>query len=50
MHIHTIGAAKVITLVELEADQQEESQEVQRQEILGEREPKVDHLPECPDH
>ena len=29
MHMHTIGAAEGITLVELEADPQEEIQEVQ---------------------
>ena len=50
MHIHAIGAAEEITLVELDADPQEESQEVQHQEILREGEPKADHLPECPDH
>jgi len=50
MHMHTIGAAEEITLVELEADPQEESQEVQHQEIAGEGEPEVDHLPECPNH
>ena len=49
MHMHAIGAAEDITLVELDADPQEESQEVQHQEILGEVEPKAD-LPECPDH
>ena len=50
MHMHTIGAAEEIMLVELEADPQEESQEVQHQEILGEGEPEADHLPKCPDH
>ena len=50
MHMHAIGAAEEITLVELEADPQEENQEAQHQEALGEGEPKVDHLPECPDH
>ena len=50
MHMYTIGAAKEIMLVELEADPQEESQEVQHQEIPREEEPKDDHLPECPDH
>ena len=29
MHMHTVGAAEGITLVELEADPQEEGQEVQ---------------------
>ena len=29
---------------------QEERQEVQHQEVLGEGEPKANHLPECPDH
>ena len=50
MHIHAIGAAKEITLVELDVDPQEESQEVQHQEIPEEGEPEFDHLPECPDH
>ena len=50
MHMHTIGPAEEITLVELKADPQEESQEVQHQEILGEGEPKADHLSECSDH
>ena len=50
MHMHAIGAAEEITLVELEADLQEESQEVLHQEILGEGETKADHLPKCPDH
>ena len=48
--MHTIGAAEGITLVELEADPQEESQEVQHQEIPGDGEPEADHLLECPDH
>ena len=50
MHMHAIGAAEEITLVELDADPQEEGLEVQHQDVLGEGEPKVDHLPECPDH
>ena len=50
MHMHAIGAAEEITLVELDVDPQEESQEVQHQEILGEGEPEVDHLQECPEH
>ena len=49
MHMHTIGAAEEIMLVELEADPQEENQEVQHQEILGEGEPKANHLHKCPD-
>ena len=49
MHMHTIGATE-ITLVKLEADPQEESQEVQHQEIPREGEPEANHLPECPDH
>ena len=49
MHMHTIGAAEGITLVELEADPQEESQEVQHQEIPREGEPEANHLPECLD-
>ena len=50
MHMHAIGAAEEIMLVELKADPQEENQEVQHQEALGEGEPEVDHLQECPDH
>ena len=50
MHMHTIGVAEEITLVELEADPQEENQEVQHQEIPREGEPEADHLPGCPDH
>ena len=50
MHVHAIGTTEEITLVELDADPQEESQEVQYQEIPGEGEPKADHLPECLDH
>ena len=50
MHVHAIGAAEEIMLVELEADPQEENQEAQHQEARGEGEPKVDHLQECPNH
>ena len=50
VHMHAIGAAEEITLVELKADPQEENQEAQHQEAPSEREPKVDHLQECPDH
>ena len=50
MHMHAIGAAEEITLVELETDPQEENQEVWHQEALCEGEPEVDHLQECPDH
>ena len=50
MHMHTIGAAEEIMLVELEADPQEENKEAQHQEAPGKGEPKVDHLLECPDH
>ena len=50
MHMHAIGAAEEIMLVELEADPQEENQEAQHQEALGEGKSKVDHLLECPDH
>ena len=49
-HMHAIGAVEKIMLVELEADPQEETQEAQHHEALGEGEPKVDHLLECPDH
>ena len=48
--MHAIGAAEEITLVELEANPQEENQEAQHQEAPGEGEPKVDYLLECPDH
>ena len=48
--MHAIGATEEITLVELDVDPQEESQEVQHQEFLGEGEPEADHLPECSDH
>ena len=50
MHMHAIGATKEITVVELNVDPQEENQEVQHQEVPGEGEPEVDHLPESPDH
>ena len=50
MHMHAIGAAKEITLVELEADPQEENQEAQHQEALGKGKPEGDHLLEWPDH
>ena len=50
MHMHAIGATEKITLVELDVDPQEENQEVQHQEVPGEGEPEVDHLPECPGH
>ena len=50
MHMHAIGATEEITLVELDVDPQEEGQEVQHQEVPGEGEPEVNHLPECPDH
>ena len=50
MHMHAIGAAEEIMLVELDVDPQEESQEVQHQEVLGEGEPEADHLPNCLDH
>ena len=50
MYMHAIGAAEEITLVELEADPQEENQEAQHQEALGKGEPEVDHLQECPNH
>ena len=50
MHMHAIGAAEEIMLVELKVDPQEENQEAQHQEALGEGKPKVDHLLECPYH
>ena len=49
MHMHTIGVVEEITLVELEADPQEENQEAQHQEAPGEGKPEVDHLLYCPD-
>ena len=48
--MHAIGATEGITLVELDAEPQEENQEVQHLEVPGEGEPEADHLPECPDH
>ena len=50
MHMHAIGATEGIALVELDAEPQEENQEVQHLEVSREGEPKADHLPECPDH
>ena len=50
MHMHALGVAGEITLVELKTDPQEENQEAQYQEAPGEGEPKVDHLLECFDH
>ena len=50
MHMHAIGAAEEITLVELEADPQEENQEALHQEAPSEGEPEVDHRQECLDH
>ena len=50
MHMLAIGAAEEIMLVELDADPQEESQEVHHQEIPGDGEPEADHLLECLDH
>ena len=37
--MHAIGAMEEITVLEYEADPQEEHQEVQQQEALGEGEP-----------
>ena len=48
--MHAIGAAKEITLVELEADPQEENQEAQHQEAPSEGKPKVGHLLGFLDH
>ena len=48
--MHAIGAAEEITFVEFKANPQEEIQEAQHQEALGEGEPRVDHLQECPVH
>ena len=39
LHVHEIGATEEITMLEYEADPQEEHQEVQQQEALGEGEP-----------
>ena len=48
--MHAIGATKEITILEYEANPQEEHQEVQQHEALGEGEPDGEQLPECPDH
>jgi len=48
--MHAIGATEEITVLEYEADPQEEHQEVQQQEAQGEGEPDSEQLPECPDH
>jgi hypothetical protein len=50
MHVHAIGAIEEVTLLEFETDLQVDHQEVQQQETLGEGEPEVEYLPECPDH
>ena len=50
MHMHAMVVVEEITLVELKANPQEENQVAQHQEALGEGEPKVDHLLECPHH
>ena len=50
MHMHAIGVVEEITLVELEANPQEENQEAQHQEAPSEDKPEVGHLLECPDH
>ena len=39
LHVPAIGAMEEITMLEYEADPQEEHQEVQQQEALGEGEP-----------
>ena len=45
MHMHAIGATEGIALVELDAEPQEENQEIQHLKVPGEGEPKPDHLP-----
>jgi hypothetical protein len=50
MHVHAVGVTEEVTLLEFETDLQEDHQEVQQQETPGEGKPKVEHLPECPDH
>ena len=50
LHVHAIGATEEITVLEYEANPQEEHLEVQQQEALGEGEPDGERLPECPDH
>ena len=50
MHMHAIGATEGITLVELDAEPQEENQEVQHLEVSREGEPEADHLPKCSNH
>ena len=48
--MHAIGAMEEITVLEYEADPQEEHQEVLQLEALGEGEPDGEQLPECLDH
>ena len=50
LHVHAIGATEEITVLEYEADPQEERQEVQQQEVLREGKSDGEQLPECPDH
>ena len=50
MHVHAVGVTEEVTLLEFETDLQEDHQEVQQQEIPGEGELEVEHLPDCPDH
>ena len=50
LHVHAIGATEEITVLEYEADPQEEHQEVQQPEAPGEGEPVGEQLPECLDH
>ena len=50
MHVHAIGATEEISVLEYEADPQEEHQEVQQQEAPREGQPNGEQLPKCPDH
>jgi hypothetical protein len=50
VHMHAIGSPERVTLLEFEARNQEEQQEVQPQEGQGEGEQNPEALPQCPDH
>jgi hypothetical protein len=50
VHMHVIGSPEGVTLLEFEAGNLEEKQEVQPQEGQGEGKQNLEALPECPDH
>ena len=50
MHVHAVGAAEEVTLLEFDTDLQEDHQEVQQQENLEEEGQAPKELPKCPDH